>query len=206
MDERKLIYADDAIEAIEEITWYHQNINNEMVRGANSSEDQAWYKAEDVYEALEQLPSVQPEHLVKKTGNLVNGLVNDCISRQAAIDAVHKEFDECLVWDESGKHTADEVERVLTDVPSAQPEHTGTHSCDYQRAETHGWIPVSEALPEDACQCIVTAKVKHVDNYPDYEVDTANFADGIFTTDNSWWGVESIIAWMPLPEPWREQE
>ena len=61
MDDRKLIYADDAIEAIEEITWYHQNINNEMVRGANSSEDQAWYKAEDVYEALEQLPSVQPE-------------------------------------------------------------------------------------------------------------------------------------------------
>lgn len=60
MDERKLIYADDAIEAIEEIEWYHQNTNKEMVSGANSSEHQAWYKAEDVYEALEKLPSAQP--------------------------------------------------------------------------------------------------------------------------------------------------
>lgn len=70
-------------------------------------------------------------------------------------------------------------------------------------ADAKRWIPVTERLPENDCQCIVTAKVKHVDNYPDYEVDTANFADGAFTTDNSWWGVESIIAWMPLPEPWK---
>ena len=68
------------------------------------------------------------------------------------------------------------------------------------------WIPVKERVPENACQCIVTAKVKHVDNYPDYEVDTADFADGVFTTANSWWGVESIIAWMPLPEPWKGEE
>lgn len=78
--------------------------------------------------------------------------------------------------------------KALKDLPSAQR-----------------WIPVSEALPEDACQYIVTAKVKHVDNYPDYEVDTADFADGIFTTTNSWWGVESIIAWMPLPEAYKER-
>lgn len=59
--ERKLIYLDDAIEAIDKITWYHQNRNNEMVSGANSSEHQAWYKAEDVYRTLEKLPSAQPE-------------------------------------------------------------------------------------------------------------------------------------------------
>lgn len=58
---RKLIYLDDAIEAIEELDWYHQNCNNEMVSGANSSEHQAWYKADDVYEALEKLPAVQSE-------------------------------------------------------------------------------------------------------------------------------------------------
>ena len=45
----------------------------------------------------------------------------DLIERQAAIDAVHEEFDECLVWDESGRYTADEVERILDRVPSAQP-------------------------------------------------------------------------------------
>ena len=35
---------------------------------------------------VEQLPSAQPEHLVKESGNLVKGLVNDCISRQAAME------------------------------------------------------------------------------------------------------------------------
>lgn len=46
----------------------------------------------------------------------------DTISRQAAIKAVHEEFDECTVWDESGEYTADEVERILDSVPSAQPD------------------------------------------------------------------------------------
>lgn len=49
--------------------------------------------------------------------------MDDLISRQAAIDAVHEEFDDCLVWDESEEHTADEVERILDCVPSAQPEY-----------------------------------------------------------------------------------
>lgn len=110
MDERKLIYADDAIR------WVKIECNP---YGKPTLDFESGKK---VIEYLERLPSAQREHLVKKTGNLVKGLVNDCISRQAAIDAVHKEFDECLVWDESGKHTADEVERVLTDVPSAHPE------------------------------------------------------------------------------------
>ena len=40
-------------------------------------------------------------------------MVTDLISRQAAIDAVHEEFDGCLVWDESGEHTANEIERII---------------------------------------------------------------------------------------------
>lgn len=46
--------------------------------------------------------------------------MSDLISRQAAIDAVHEEFDTCTVWDESGRYTADEVERILDCVPSVQ--------------------------------------------------------------------------------------
>jgi len=56
-----LIERQAAIDAIEELDWYHQNCNNEMVSGANSSEHQAWYKADDVYKALEDLPSAQPK-------------------------------------------------------------------------------------------------------------------------------------------------
>lgn len=47
----------DAIEAIEIVDWYHQNRNKDMVSGANDDEHQAWYKAEDVYKALEAIPS-----------------------------------------------------------------------------------------------------------------------------------------------------
>lgn len=48
--------------------------------------------------------------------------MSDLISRAEAIDAVHKEFDGCLVWDESGQRTADEVENILDGLPSVQPE------------------------------------------------------------------------------------
>ena len=48
--------------------------------------------------------------------------MSDLIDRQAAIDAVHEEFDECLVWDESGRRTADEVEQILDKLPAVQPQ------------------------------------------------------------------------------------
>ena len=54
---KDLIRRSDAIEAIEVVDWYHQNRNKDMVSGANSDEHQAWYKAEDVYKALEAVPS-----------------------------------------------------------------------------------------------------------------------------------------------------
>lgn len=49
--------------------------------------------------------------------------MNDPISRNAAIKAIHDEFDECLVWDESGEYTANEVERVLNELPTIEPKH-----------------------------------------------------------------------------------
>ena len=51
----------DAIEAIEGVDWYHQNKNKDMVSGANSDEHQAWYKADDVYKALEAIPTIEPK-------------------------------------------------------------------------------------------------------------------------------------------------
>lgn len=54
---KDLIRRSDAIEAVENVTWYHQNCNKDMVEGANSDEHQAWYKSQDIYEALEAVPS-----------------------------------------------------------------------------------------------------------------------------------------------------
>lgn len=57
----ELIKKSDAIEAIELVDWYHQNRNKDIVSGANSREHQAWYKAEDIYKALEAVPAVKPK-------------------------------------------------------------------------------------------------------------------------------------------------
>lgn len=57
-----------AIEKMQEVDWYHQNKNGEMVHGANSKEDQAWYKAEDVYKVLEELPPSKAD-ITRKENN-----------------------------------------------------------------------------------------------------------------------------------------
>jgi len=54
------------VEAIENTDWYHLR-DGVMVYGANSKEDQAWYKAEDVYKVLEELPSAN--NLLQKIAN-----------------------------------------------------------------------------------------------------------------------------------------
>ena len=56
-----LISRQDAIDEVEDTDWYHQNKKGEMVHGANPSDHQAWYKAEDIYKVLESLPSAEPK-------------------------------------------------------------------------------------------------------------------------------------------------
>lgn len=43
-------------EAIDNVDWYRQDDNKDMVIGA-SNEHEAWYKAEDIYHALEKVLS-----------------------------------------------------------------------------------------------------------------------------------------------------
>ncbi len=47
------------VDEIDGVDWYHINKNGEMVHGANSAEHQAWYKADDIYAAIERVPSAQ---------------------------------------------------------------------------------------------------------------------------------------------------
>ena len=47
------------VDAIDGVDWYHQNQHGEMVHGANPDDHQAWYKAEDIYKAVENVPSAQ---------------------------------------------------------------------------------------------------------------------------------------------------
>ena len=114
--------------------------------------------------------------------------MSDLIDRRKAIDAIHKEFDEICVWDESGQATANEVENILYEVPSAEPERN--------------WIPVTEALPWNGTDVLVTVRDDSGDTPREYT------SVGWRTPAGQYWIVDNeicygVIAWMPLPEPWR---
>lgn len=84
------------------------------------------------------------------------------------------------------------------------------------------WIPVSERVPEDGdvrfYMCIVE---NHEEDPPMfcqydegsgfgfwrdyYDGDTLGFLDSEFQT-NEELGYEKVVAWMPLPEPYKESE
>ena len=53
------ISREQVIEAIDEVDWYYIGFTGELVHGA-ASVDEAWYKAEDIYKAIESLPSIAP--------------------------------------------------------------------------------------------------------------------------------------------------
>ena len=48
-----------AIDAMEDVDWYHINKDGQLTHGANSKEDEPLYKAEDVYKVLNDMPSAQ---------------------------------------------------------------------------------------------------------------------------------------------------
>lgn len=98
------------------------------------------------------------------------------ISLQEAIDALLKAEKELPYYD-----GAQVSVNVIKKVPSAQPE-------------PH-WIPCSERLPEEEGQYLVTksrAGKKSVDFAIYFEIYEWNKAD-------------PVVAWMPLPKPWKEE-
>ena len=117
--------------------------------------------------------------------------MNGLIRRQDAIDAVHKEFDEVCVWDESGQTTANEVENILYEVPSVEPERK--------------WIPVTERLPkkENKSYWVCT------DTKYQCECRWTNNIYGIGESNDWGWKIfdipqyTKVIAWMPLPSSYQ---
>ena len=122
--------------------------------------------------------------------------MDDLISRQAAIDALwkalyeyedktEKQFQESEDLDVGDwilhrifvQNMSDIDRQTILNLPSAQPE---------QR-----WIPCSERLPEERGFYLTTTKDKAV--YCDY------------WNEDNFDRTEMVIAWMPLPEPYREE-
>ena len=100
-------------------------------------------------------------------------MCSDLIDRQDVLDAVN----DCGIC----------IQKIL-DIPSAEPERR--------------WIPVSEALPINDVDVIVSV----LDNSGDTPYRFTSV--GWCTPNGQYWVVDNemcygVIAWMPLPEAWR---
>ena len=170
-------------------------------------------------DAIAKLPVALPEPKSPQNGSFdfeqpeikSDRTTDDCISREAAIDALDEQIEQCnkalCSFDISPKDEyAIKVERAsleaykeqLENMPSAQSE---------QR-----WIPVTERLTENDNEVLITVW--------DAEDDYVEVYKG-FYQEHEWWtqwchgcskikdepcGENIVIAWMPLPEPYRGGE
>lgn len=61
------------------------------------------------------------------------------------------------------------------------------------------WIPVSERLPEE-CKNVIVTDIETSDTY-----QSQYMGNGYWDCDNGYFR-NRIVAWMPLPEPYNEKE
>ena len=138
----------------------------------------------------------------------------DLIDRQAAIDAL-AEWEATRVWDDWCYDHKNEAEKyhitapsaVVKALPPAQP-HTDAEiqkmqelvAVQIEKAYELGresaqseqrWIPCSERLPDKNGKYLVVGRQK--------AINILKFDGG------RWYGKWGVVAWMPLPEPYREE-
>ena len=156
---------------------------------------------------LKDLPSAKKTQLSSEDATL--DTTSDCISRRVAIDALGKAMPKMSTPDGCGQfdheiQIADEAfidaAQIIHDLPSAQPEQQ--------------WIPCEERLPEEGKLVLCT----HTGGLnPNRQVIEHIYQNGKFTMG---WDMDmnpssptfgqrymgKVIAWMPLPEPWKGEE
>ena len=125
--------------------------------------------------------------------------MSDLIRRQDVDKAIESICDICGELNRNngvmcGACNLDSFIRVLDDIPSAAPERK--------------WTPVTEALPEEDEEVLVTVRFDGTkDVKPSVYVETASQINGTWLSYSDEWKVSQnrhhVIAWMPLPEPIR---
>ena len=143
--------------------------------------------------------------------------MSDLISRQAAIDALEKLAEAYRGWDEPFTASGIDVAiDAIKEAPSAdryeEAYWDGFH--DAERAN-HRWIPVSERLPSEDGRYLATYPLMRGKNWigikwfgkpnmPNRPIKGKCFYESDSEYGDVIW--DNVIAWMPLPEPWKGDE
>ena len=109
--------------------------------------------------------------------------MDDLISRQATIDDIEKN---------AYRHTyLEQIIDIVSALPSAQQ-----------------WIPCSERVPEENEMVLISAKyIGHLSNNAPYVEEGFFTHDGWYSAygDNYSELLAKVVAWMPLPKPYKEE-
>ena len=119
-------------------------------------------------------------------------------------DALIAEYDKVHVGPAGG------ARKLMEDAPTIKPESNCSEF-------PNNWIPVDERLPDEDKEVLVTVyfhglKQTHQTGWndhirPSYYVETASQIGGNWSSVSDEYKVarnrHEVIAWMPLPEPWK---
>ena len=124
--------------------------------------------------------------------------MSDLISRQTAIDSTWKalfEYEDKM--EESYQDPEDLSEWIMKKRPWVQKGHDLCLKALLEEPSAYRprWIPVSEKLPIPPTYCLVTTDGSNGD-----VIDIALYMS------NGWHKASEVLAWMPLPEPYRKDE
>ena len=124
----------------------------------------------------------------------------DLIDRAEVIKLIHRTVYEFMDVDNDGQPITTE-DKILLSVNKAICNEIK----DLPSAEKTDWIPCSEQMPEVCDRVLVTVLVDG-ERYVDTAIAGGTYIDDFFDTHIDWDEGNSphIIAWMPLPKPYKE--